>query len=332
MSQISTPSEGSKPGARASSGAKSHSQTTSRPVHRARDEPRDHDEVGLRRQEEGREDRVVVDALPLLVGEVGEGGAAEAAAHREAAALLVDEHVAAQDSALPEIVGAAAVVRELGERRVDGGTVVALREVLEDELPVGANVVDDAPRGDERAQAPRREAAEQGPEDVLERTRTLGEAEEDEALPLGDRRRNERVVGLVEPGDVVHVGGPEQRAVEPVGPGVIRALDPAGEMAAPVLAEPRAAVAADVEEGAELPVLAADEDEALAGRVEERVVSRGRQGVRAARAEPPLRKDRPGLAREDLRRDVVLARKRRHRLGQYVALVVHRLHRIGPRG
>ncbi len=155
------PSFGSKPAVSSVSGAKRNSQTTRVRSDLERDDPRRHDEVRLDGQEHRREDRVVVDALPLLLRELPERRPAHPAARRHAAALLVDDHVPAEDAAVPEVVGAAPVVREPGEGRMHGGAVVALREVLEEELPVGGDVVLDAPRRFQSREAPRSEAAQE---------------------------------------------------------------------------------------------------------------------------------------------------------------------------
>src|SRR6185503_19318527 len=116
-----------------------------------------------------------------------------------------------------------------------------------------------------------------------------------------------------------HVRGAHERAVEAVGPGMVRALDPTGEVSGAGLAESRPTVPADVEESAEPIVLAPDEDEALARGFEKRVIAGRRQSVRPAGAEPALGEDGPRFAREDLRRNVVLAGERRHRLREDVA-------------
>ena len=150
-SQISTPSFGSKPDVSSVSGAKRNSQTTEVRSDVERDDPRRHDEVRLDGQEHRRENRVVVDALPLLFREVPERRPAHPAARRHAAALVVDDHVPAEDAAVPEIVGPAPVVREPGQGRMDGGAVVALLEILEEKFPVGGDVVLDAPRLSSRA-------------------------------------------------------------------------------------------------------------------------------------------------------------------------------------
>ena len=61
----------------------------------------------------------------------------------------------------------------------------------------------------------------------------------------------ERVIFLAEVRQVVHLGRGDEPAGEVVGPGVVGAADQAREAPLIRLAEPRAAVAADVVEGAD---------------------------------------------------------------------------------
>ena len=120
--------------------------------------------------------------------------------------------------------------RELVEVRVHVGAVVALAVVVEEELPVRRRPrrPSGAPRRSSGS-APVLELALQRRQRLGEGHRVGGEVDEEEALPLGERHRVQRVVGAVEAGDVLHVGRRAQRAVEAVGPGVVRALDGGAE-------------------------------------------------------------------------------------------------------
>jgi len=102
---------------------------------------------------------------------------------------------------------AAAELRQYGrELRVDRGAVIALHEVLDDELPVGTHVIADPPAEREVADvvtADRRRVAEEAghrPDDpLLERRRLVREAHPQVAEPFPSGDRHEAValpVGL----------------------------------------------------------------------------------------------------------------------------------------
>ncbi len=172
-------------------------------------------------------------------------------------------------------------------------------------LPPGAVITDAAPPraqgGDVEAAEPARERRER----VRERLRLLGQVDEQEPLPLGQRDLMQRVVPLVEPRHLVHVRRPDQGPVERVGPRVIGALDRLGEAAPRRLAEPRAAVAAHIIEGAHRVVLTAYHDDALAAHALGRVIPRLGELGGAAHADPAPREDALPLFGPDLGRVVV---------------------------
>jgi hypothetical protein len=88
----------------------------------------------------------------------------------------------------------------------------------------------------------------------------------DEDVPVPDVRLHpvERVVFLPEVRHLLHVRRADQAAVQSVGPGVVRALNAAGELARGVGAQPGAAMAADVVERLHGAGRAARDDQALA--------------------------------------------------------------------
>src|SRR3989442_9317107 len=115
----------------------------------------------------------------------------------------------------------------------------------------------------------------------------------------------DRVVWFVEPRTLVHVGRPDQRPVERVGPRVIGALDRLGEAAALRLAQPCAAVAAHIIEGAHRAVLTAYHDDALAAHALGRVIPRLGELGGAAHADPTPPRDALPLFGPDLARVLV---------------------------
>ena len=179
--------------------------------------------------------------------------------------------------------------------------VVALRVVLDDQLPVGGDVVNLMMHADQGAQVVRRHALVQRQKLRRHGLGIPGEIDEDEAVPDLRRHREQRPLRFVESGQVVRRRRALQAPVEAVSPTVVRALDRLGEPAFASLAEPRAAVAADVVERAHGPIAVPDHDDArLAGRDEE-VVPGLRDPALAAGAQPVAGEQLLDLFGEDRR-------------------------------
>src|SRR5262245_27354934 len=89
-----------------------------------------------------------------------------------------------------------------------------------------------------------------------------------------------------------------QSAVEPVSPGMILALNAAGELASFVLAQQRTAMTADIVEGSDGAVLVARDDDAGSGKVPDEIVARMRDLLRAPGAQPHVEVDCFHLALE----------------------------------
>ena len=186
--------------------------------------------------------------------------------------------------------------------------MVALHEVLDDQLPVRLDVVDDPPadlEGVDGVVVDRLDVAEPGPDrahhGVLERRRLVGDADPDVAEPLADVRGAQAVLLPADVGHPGQVRGGDQLAVQIVGPGVVRALERALGLAAVRAAQPGAAVPADVEERARLPLAVTAEDQALPADLHGLEVARLGQLAAAGGAEPHLLEDPFLLLPEDLR-------------------------------
>ena len=90
-----------------------------------------------------------------------------------------------------------------------------------------------------------------------------GEVDQDEAADDREPDRDQAPARAVEVLDPVHVRSRLERAVEPVGPGVVGAPQALSHLALRLLDDPRAAVAADVQERPRPAVLGADHDDAV---------------------------------------------------------------------
>src|SRR5256712_2033730 len=255
------------------------------------------------------EDRVEVGAAQVRGRQLSHRHPAGAAAEGEAPAFAGDRHVAAEEGAVHEIVLPARVRRELRQLGMDHGAMQALRVVLEDELPVRTHVVVDAAGGAQGRDVEAREPADEGRERLRERLGVRREVDQQEPLTLGEGWGAERVIPLVEAFHLAHVGGADELALEGVGPGVVRTLDRLGEAAAPLLAQPRPTMAADIVMRPQRAALVAQHDHALARDVGQEVVPGLGELRGAAHAHPAAREDPLRLLREDLGRRVVPPRQ-----------------------
>ena len=257
--------------------------------------------------------------------QIAERRAAQPSAHREAAALLVDEHVAAEHGAVAQVVRAAAVVRELRERGMDGRTVIALREVLEEQLPVRADVVLDPAGGLSSRQPPGRESAEQRRQRPGRAARARRRGSGRGTPPI---RRAPRSGADSRPCRTTATsamwGAPSSAPSRPYVQAWYGHWIAAGEAAALRLAHARAAVPADVVERPRPPSRPRTKRRLSPAERRELEVAGLGERLGAADAEPAAGEDPLLLAGEDLLRRVELAGQRRRRLREGVALELHR--------
>src|SRR5437870_1940728 len=255
------------------------------------------------------EDRVEVGAAQVHGRQLSHRHPAGAAAEGEAPAFAGNRHVDDEEGAVHEIVLPGRVRRELRQLGMDHGAMQADRVVLEDEHPVRTHDVVAAAGGAQVRDVEAREPADEGRERLRERLGVRREVDQQEPLPLGEGWGAERVIPLVEAFHLAHVGGADELAVEGVGPGVVGALDRLGQAAAPLLAQPRPSVAADIVMRPQRAALVAQHDHALARDVGEEVVSRVGELRGAAHAHPAASENPLHLLREDLGRRVVAPRQ-----------------------
>src|SRR5207245_7995303 len=154
--------------------------------------------------------------------------------------------------------------QDRNELRMQVGAVVALHEVLNDELPVAANFVLDAAADlelVERVAVDRLGIAEWFGyllhDRALEVGRVVGEADPRISEPLARLPRKQSSFGDLEVGHHCHVRRPDEAPVEPVAPDVVRALEGPRDATLGLVANSGTAVPAHVEESPDLPVGAA---------------------------------------------------------------------------
>ncbi len=149
--------------------------------------------------------------------------------------------------------------------------VVALRVVLEDQLPVGRDLVLDPVRDVQRTQIPTAELADERSEGFLERLGVRGQIEEDPPLPQGQGHRPQRIVLFAERLDLVHERGAGQLAVERIGPRVVAALNGLRKRPGRLVDEAGPAVAADVVVRVDVPRVVSEHDDTFRVDVEEEI-------------------------------------------------------------
>ncbi len=177
---------------------------------------------------------------------------------------------------------------------VDERHVIAVAEVLEIELPVGAHRIFAARDGHHLVGLPRRGARRQIAEIAREVLRVGIEVDPHQAGPQVELDFLQAVIGHLEGRRLVEQRRCHQLAVELERPGVIRALhDAAGAFACHDL---RAAVRAGVDEGADLGVLAAHHDQRHAAEVEGDVAADIGNAAVVTDAVPHLEEDAVTLA------------------------------------
>src|SRR5437879_9910961 len=103
----------------------------------------------MQREQQVRKDRVEGAPVTVRGRQIAYRRPARLAAQREAPAWGGDHHVPAEIGSLEQVVLTARVRRELREPRMDHRAMEAFGEILEDELPVGADVVVDTGAGAE---------------------------------------------------------------------------------------------------------------------------------------------------------------------------------------
>ena len=176
---------------------------------------------------------------------------------------------------------------------MDGEAVVAFVEIVDDELPVGIEIIGlvmcDLQVGD----APGTQAIPVGCEAVGDRLGRRGEIDKEKTLPFLDGRAFQGPVLAAEiVGSIVHTGSSHEPSTAIIGPAVIPTLDESAiKVSSGLGAQNRSPVAADVVVGLQLVVFGAHENQIFAGHLGEKEVSRIFQLLTSSGADPVARED-----------------------------------------
>src|ERR1700694_1883447 len=158
------------------------------------------------------------------------------------------------------------------------------------------------------ADVPLAEAADQRRENFCERFGVGRKIDEEKALPAGKRHWFERPLRLIEALDFLHVARGRQRSVQAIGPGVVWARDGTRKLALRLSADARAAMPADLVEGAHFCISSAHDYDGVVSTVGQKIVAGCGDLLFATDAQPMSRKDMLGLAAKNGVGGVVFAR------------------------
>ena len=189
--------------------------------------------------------------------------------------------------------------------------MIALRVVLEDQLPVRPHIVIDPSGRAQLRQIPMSEFAGQRRKDFFQRRRLIRQTDEDETLPRAPGSPVQRVIRLIESRNLIHVRRADEAAIEPISPGMIRTLN-RRRVSACLFAQPRPAMPADIVKAAHLRCLIPHDDQTLPRHFLDKIVAR--------LGDLTLMPDTDPLPRE--RSSLVLRRKPRAKPNNAAARVV----------
>src|SRR5438874_8230726 len=134
------------------------------------------------------------------------------------------------------LIVAAHVMRLFLQQRMDNWTVQALGIILDNELPVGPQMIDTPLHHLEFFHSPRTKFLIEPREVFGEGNWPVRKIDEDVAIPNRGSHSIPRIVGLAKALDFLHVRSGGRSAIEPGGPAVIAALDAPADSARLLLA------------------------------------------------------------------------------------------------
>jgi hypothetical protein len=218
------------------------------------------------------------------------------------------------------VVGA--IVEHLRQAGVHDRQVVALEEVVHVDLPVAAHLVCIAPRVAHRAEVDRRDALGDAAVHTVEIRRVIGKRHEHQALPLRQAQSRQVQILDAEISGVLHFRCRDQLALLVVQPAVVAATQRMQSLAAAMRQRP-GAMAADVDEGAQLTVPAPQHQHRRARHLLDHMIAGLGQLPLVRYQLPTAAKDAASLEREHVVTEIV-ARVERVGLCQRHGLRSHR--------
>ena len=191
-------------------------------------EPMGKDVVGMRRDHQVWEQGDVNHLAEETAGDARQRFKGSRSIHGHRRCVRLQVHGASTPQAGRSEVGTAADGCDFAQCWVNGSAVVTLVEVLDDDLPIRFNLVllpltDGQPIGLVGC-----EHAGEVADLLIQGRRDSVEVDEEPAAPGVDGNRYQRVVALVEAEQAGEARGGPQRAVEAIGPRVVRAADEPG--------------------------------------------------------------------------------------------------------
>ena len=227
----------------------------------------------------------------------GDGGGVFGGGSVVSGSFLGDDHGAGLQAVAIFVFDGVALVVENGlESLVEVGDVVAAVEIVVDEdLPVAGDVIAGAGEVVELAETEGRDAAGERAEEVGQGRGGGIEIDEEELLPDFDVDGDEAILLAVEIFDALKFGRAFERTIEAVIPSVVGAVKDGG-LAAGIGDDGSGVMAADVVEGAQDAVMAADGDDGLTCDSGGEELAGMGELIDAADGEPVARED--GMALE----------------------------------
>ena len=142
----------------------------------------EHDVIRMQAEEHVRSDGIVIDAMKVFGWQVSYRLSTDASAIRQAVRAF-DGHVSTDKRTGDQIILSRCGWADSCQLRVDGRAVITLVVILEDELPIGFDIIDNAPLRLKGGQIPTIEFIQDGSEDLLEGLGRFGKIEKDKAFP-----------------------------------------------------------------------------------------------------------------------------------------------------
>ncbi len=181
--------------------------------------------IGMQAQEHVWEYDVVVHLLQISSRDFAQCRRTATASHGHALIVSRQPHRPAKKRPRFQIVAAVAIRCESIQMRMQGGAMVAFRVILENEFPVGSDIVGSPMSHLQLRKMPLLVFIDYRCKRVFERFRAFCQIHEHATFPCGNGHVPQRILFFVKRFDFMHVWGSDQTTIEGVSPGMIRALN-----------------------------------------------------------------------------------------------------------